>query len=159
MRLDRLEHAILPQFPGLQKIVPALPRFWVDCILIPDRLRKDADSGAIGDVFLQFVYFPGFWCNPFDPLAILRSFAISSQFNWIVKTAVKIALPMFWSQSDAREPSPPQSPAGCKSLCRHCRGFELMSRPGPVWVGSSPAAIWANPGPICCIWLQSVWIV
>ena len=155
MRLDRLEYAILPQFPGLQKIVPALPRFWVDCILIPDRLRKDADSGAIGDVFLQFVYFPGFWCNPFDPLAILRSFAISSQFNWIVK----IAVPVFWSQSNAREPSPPQSPGGCKSLCRHCQGFGLTSRPGPVWVGSSPAAIWSNPGPICCIWLQSVWIV
>ena len=76
--------------------MPALPRFWVDCTLIPDRLRKDADSGAIlGDVFLQFVDFPGFWCNPFDPLAILRGFAISSQFNWIVK----IAAPMFWSQS------------------------------------------------------------
>ena len=155
MRLDRLEYAILPQFPGLQKIVPALPRFWVDCILIPDRLRKDADSGAIGDVFLQFVYFPGFWCNPFDPLAILRSFAISSQFNWIVK----IAVPVFWSQSNAREPSPPQSPAGKKAFAGIAGVFGLISRAGPVWVGSSPAAIWANPVPICCIWLQSVWIV
>ena len=74
-------------------------RFWVDRTLIPDLLRKYADSGAIGDVFLQFVDFPGFWCNPFDPLAILRGFAISSQFNWIVEIAVKIAAPMFWSQS------------------------------------------------------------
>ena len=96
LQLDCLESAIPPQFPGLQNIVPALPRFWVDRTLIPDLLRKYADSGAIGDVFLQFVDFPGFWCNPFNPLAILCGFAILLQFNSIVKIAVRIAVLMFW---------------------------------------------------------------
>ena len=84
--------AIPPKSPGLQKIVPALPGFWVDRTLFLDRLPKDVNSGAIGDVFLQFVDFPGFWCNPFNPLAILCGFAISPQFNSIVKIAVRIAV-------------------------------------------------------------------
>ena len=104
-----------------EKTVPALPRFWVDCTLIPDRLRKDADSGAIlGDVFLQFVDFPGFWCNPFDPLAILRGFAISSQFNWIVK----IAAPMFWFRNPeaiALHLHSILNPRGCARLARSQR--------------------------------------
>ena len=87
--------AIPPKSPGLQTIVPALPGFWVDRTLILDRLPKDVDSGAIGDVFLQFVDFPGFWCNPFNPLAILCGFAISPQFNSIVKIAVGIAVLIF----------------------------------------------------------------
>ena len=93
--MDCVESTIQPQSPGLQKIVPALPGFWVDRTLIPDRLRKDSDSGAIGDVFLQFVDFPGFWCNPFNPLAILCGFAISPQFNSIVKIAIRIAVLTF----------------------------------------------------------------
>ena len=87
--------AIPPKSPGLQKIVPALPGFWVDRTLFLDRLPKDVNSGAIGDVFLQFVDFPGFWCNPFNPLAILRGFTISLQFNSIVEIAVMTAVLMF----------------------------------------------------------------
>ena len=51
--------------------------------------------GATGDVFLQFVDFPRFWCNPFNPLAILCGFAISPQFNSIVKIAIRIAVLIF----------------------------------------------------------------
>ena len=46
MQSDCIESAIPLQSPGLQKIVPALPRFRVDRTLIPDRLRMDADSGC-----------------------------------------------------------------------------------------------------------------
>ena len=73
---------------GLQKIVPALPGFRVDCEWM-------SILGATGDVFLQFVDFPRFWCNPFNPLTILCGFAISPQFNSIVKIAVGIAVLIF----------------------------------------------------------------
>ena len=51
----------------------SIDRVLGDRVLTPDRLQLDPNSGAVGDVFLQFVDFPGFWCNPFDPLAIRRN--------------------------------------------------------------------------------------
>ena len=41
--------AIPPKSPGLQKIVPALPGFWVDRTLFLDRLPKDCGQDCRPD--------------------------------------------------------------------------------------------------------------
>ena len=49
----------------------------------------DCDRRAIGDVTLQSVDYPEFWCSPF---AILHGFEISSQFNLNVLIAARIGI-------------------------------------------------------------------
>ena len=37
--MDCIESTIPSQSPGLQNIVPALPGFWLDRVVVPDRLQ------------------------------------------------------------------------------------------------------------------------
>ena len=102
----------------------------VDCALIHHWLQYEANSGAIGDICLQFVDYSGFCCNPFNILAILHSFAISPQFNLILSIAVRIGTP--------------------RSLGWLCPGSVTVDCSlTPLWL-----RLWGNPGTIVGIWLQ-----
>ena len=45
-RTDCLESIIQSQSPGLRKIVKAIPGFWLDRVVMPDRLQSDVNYGT-----------------------------------------------------------------------------------------------------------------
>ena len=93
--MDCVESTIQLQSIGLQKIVPALPGFGLDRVVIPDRSQSDMNSGTIlhglrvirgfPRISLQFFRIPG---NPrrFCNLVAIQSDCTGSRMDCLEST-------------------------------------------------------------------------
>ena len=146
--MDCLESIIQLQSPGLQKIVPASPGFWLDYVVIPDRLQSDANFWTIVEGLLAIRGFP---------MILLQFFRFSGNPLWFCNL-VAIQLDCTGSRMDCLERIRyNHSPQDCKRLCRHRQGFGNLV--AIHFDRTDCDQNRGNPGLIEGIWLQFVSIV
>ena len=135
--MDCIESTIPSQSPGLQKIVPALPGFWLDRVVVPDRLQfRDNLERLACDLWISQ-----------DFNAILWSPGNPSRFWYFVA----IQLDCTGSWMDCPESAiQPQSP-GLQNIVSEVPGFWKSLR-GSIWssrLWSQPMAFGCNPCQLC----------